>query len=409
VTAPWLAVIGIGEDGLDGLNPAARALLEAADVIAGGERHLAMLGDQAADARPDLRPWPTPLEDLFDELAAAGAAGRRVVVLATGNPMWYGVGVKLSQRFQAAEMIVLPSASAFDLACARMAWAQAETHCLTVHGRPIGMINGHLTSAARLVVLCRDGKSPREIAAELVRAGFGQSSMTALSQLGGPDEARLDGLAESWSDAPTHDFVTVAIACAAGPDARVLTRAPGLPDDAFRHDGQLTKREVRAVTLSALGPHPGGTLWDIGAGCGSIAIEWMRQSRHASAIAIESDAGRAALISENAATLGAPLLKLVIGRAPEALDGLDRPDAVFIGGGLSNDGVFEAAWRALKTGGRLVANTVTTEGEARLLALHPELGGELRRIAISRAEPKGRFTNWRSLAPVTQWSVVKSK
>jgi len=403
-SSPWLYVIGIGEDGLDGLNPAARALLEAADVFSGGERHLAMLGDEHSDRRA----WPTPLEDQFDELAAEGAAGRKVAVLATGNPMWYGVGVKLSRRFEPAEMVVVPSASAFDMVCARMAWALAETSCLTVHGRPVEQVNGHLLPNARLVILCRDGKSPREIAAELVSAGYGQSPMTALSQLGGPEEAHIEATAETWPNSPTHDFVTVAVACVAGENARSHARMPGLPDAAFRHDGQLTKREVRAVTLAALAPRPGETLWDIGAGCGSIGIEWLRTARHGSAIAIEHNTDRAALITENAAALGTPLLKLVIGRAPEALASLAPPDAIFIGGGISNDGVFAAAWDALGPGGRLVANTVTTQGEARLLALHQEFGGELRRIAISRAEPTGRFNNWRGLAPVTQWNVEKN-
>ncbi len=404
MSAPWLYVIGIGEDGITGLNPAARALLDAGDVFAGGERHLAMLGA----THTDKRPWPTPLEDQFDELAAEGAKGRKVVVLATGNPMWYGVGVKLSRRFAAAEMVVVPSASAFDMACARMAWALAETACLTVHGRPVEMINGHILPAARLIILCRDGKSPREIAGMLVKAGFGQSPMTALSQLGGPDEDRVEASAENWPDTPTHDFVTVAVACLAGPDARMYARVPGLPDSAFRHDGQMTKREVRAMTLAALAPRPGETLWDIGAGCGSIAIEWLRSAPHCQAVAIESDPARAALITENAAALGTPLLKLVIGRAPEALADLRSPDVVFVGGGLSNDGVFEAAWQALGPHGRLVANTVTTQGEARLLALQSQYGGDLRRISISRAEQKGRFSNWCSLAPVTQWATKKS-
>jgi len=403
MTAPWLSVIGIGEDGPAGLNPAARTLLEAADVIAGGDRHLAMV----ADLKADKRPWPTPLDGLFDELAAIGADGGKVAVLATGNPMWYGVGVKLSYRFSAAEMVLVPSASAFDMACAAMAWAQAETTCLTVHGRPVEMVNAHLLPCARLVVLCRDGKSPGEIAAELVKAGYGQSPMTAMSQLGGADEARIEATAATWSDTPTHDFVTVAVECLADEGARIHARVPGLPDEAFRHDGQLTKREVRATTLAALGPRPGEVLWDVGAGCGSIAIEWMRSAGHGQAIAIEANAKRAALISENAAALGTPLLKLMIGKAPEVLADLTAPNAVFIGGGISGDGVFEAAWDALNTGGRLVANTVTSQGEAKLLGLQAEFGGDLRRISISRLDPQARVSIWRGMAPVTQWAVEK--
>ena len=403
MTKPWLSVIGIGEDGLDGLSASARALLDAADIVAGGERHLAMMPKKTHD----LLKWPTPLEDLFDDLAKHGAAGRQVAVLATGNPMLYGVGVKLSMRFTADEMTVIPGSSAFDMACARLVWPQAETACLTVHGRPVETVNGHLRPGARLVLLCRDGKSPREIAAELVKLGYGGSAMTALCRMGGPNEDRIDALAADWPEEPTDDFVSVGIHCVAVDGAKAYSRAPGLPDEAFRNDGQMTKREVRAITLAALQPKPGETLWDIGAGCGSIAIEWMRAAEHGAAVAIERSKGRASLIAENAAALGTPKLELVIGTAPEALTELGQPDAVFIGGGITADGVFDAAWLALPPGGRLVANVVTAEGEARVLALHQQHGGELRRLEISRAMPRGDFNMWRALAPVTQWSVTK--
>ncbi len=402
--SPWLSVIGIGEDGLEGLSASARALLDAADIVAGGDRHLAMMPKQTHD----LLAWPTPLEDLFDDLAKHGAAGRQVAVLATGNPMWYGVGVKLSARFKPEEMTVIPGSSAFDMACARLVWPQAETACLTVHGRPVETVNGHLRPGARLVVLCRDGRSPREIAAELVKLGYGGSAMTALCRMGGPNEVRVDATAADWPDEPTDDFVSVGIHCVADDGAKAYSRSPGLPDEAFRHDGQLTKREVRAMTLAALQPKPGETLWDIGAGCGSIAIEWMRASEHGAAVAIERSKARAGLIAENSAALGTPKLELVIGAAPEALADLGQPDAVFIGGGIATDGVFDAAWQALPPGGRLTANVVTAEGEARVLALHNQFGGELRRLEISRAEPRGDFNMWRALAPVTQWSVTKS-
>jgi precorrin-6Y C5,15-methyltransferase (decarboxylating) len=262
---------------------------------------------------------------------------------------------------------------------------------------------------ARLLLLSHDGTTPALVARRLVALGYGQSRMTVLEHMGGAAERRHDSVAAAWSAERTADLNTVAIACVAGPEATVLPCVPGLPDEAFRHDGQLTKREVRAATLAALMPLPGQRLWDVGAGSGAVAIEWLRCGRSLTAFAVERDGARLALIAENARALGVPRLDIVAGAAPEALAGLAPPDAVFLGGGLTAPGVVERCWQALKPGGRFVANAVTLEGEARLLELHARIGGTLTRIAVSRAEPVGAFTGWKPLMPVTQMAAVKPR
>ena len=397
----WLAVVGIGEDGLEGLGAAARALIDGAEILVGGERHLAMI---PPDDRP-RRPWPTPLATLIDEIA--GMRGRRVCVLATGNPMWFGVGVALARRVPAEEMTVVPAPSAFALACARLGWSLGDVDTLTLHGRPVDLIVPAVQPGARLVVLSADADTPAAVAARLAALGYGPSAITVLERMGGPAERRLDGTAASWGTPAVDPFNTLAITCRAEPGVLRRPRLAGLPDDAFDHDGQMTKREVRAATLAALAPAPGERLWDVGAGSGSVSIEWARADHRNRAIAIEPRADRCSRIAGNAAALGVPLVEIVGGRAPEALAGLAPPDAVFIGGGIGADGVVEACWQALPPGGRLVANAVTLEGEAAMVRHRERLGGDLTRIAVSRAEPVGPFTGWRPLMPVTQWAVTK--
>lgn len=394
---PWLTLVGIGEDGLDGLSPVARHLVDDAEILVGGERHLALVGAHKAER---LR-WRSPLVATFDDIAAR--QGRRVVVLASGDPMWFGVGATLAGRFPPEETTVVPHAGAFSLAASRLGWPLAEVVPLTLHGRPIDRLALHLSPGARLLLLTEDGKAPAAIAAYLTARGWGPSRLTLLERLGGPEERRLEGPAAAWTHAPGADLNTLALECVAGPEARPLSRLAGLPDDAFINDGQLTKREVRAVTLAALAPLPGQTLWDVGAGSGAISIEWLRAAPGMRAFAIERDESRRDFILRNAAALGVPELNLIAGDAPAALDGLPAPDAVFVGGGLSADGLVEACLKTLKPGGRLVANAVTVEGEARLFALHSRHGGQLTRIAVSRAEPVGAFQGWRALMPVTQW------
>ena len=402
---PWLAIIGLAEDGLDGLSPAARTLLAEAEVVVGGRRHLALV----PGAGVERITWASPLAKTVAEITAR--RGRRVVVLATGDPMWYGIGVTLARTLARDELVILPALSAFSLACSRLGWPTAEVETLTLHGRPLDLVNAVVYPGARVVALSEDGATPGRVAARLTELGYGASRMVVLEHMGGPEERALEGVArdwaQDWDQERIADLNTIAIVCVAGPGAVSRPRLPGLPDEAYRHDGQLTKREVRAVTLAALAPLPGELLWDVGAGCGSVAIEWLRSARATRAVAIERDQDRRAFIAENAAALGAPTLAIVAGEAPAALDGLEAPDAVFVGGGLSTGGIIETCWEALGPGGRLVANAVTLEGEARLLAWRERVGGELRRLAISRAGEIGTLTAWRPLKPVTQLAAVK--
>jgi len=402
MTAPWLSVIGIGEDGLDGLTPIARALYDGAEIVVGGKRHLEMVPE---DGRRRI-PWPPQLLALVPEIEAL--RGRRVCVLASGDPMCFGVGVTLSRRIPIAEMVVVPAPSAFSLACARLGWPLVEMRMVTLHGRPLELAVPHLQPGAKLLVLSADRTTPGRLAALLRDTGWGGSGFTVLERMGGQGEHITRATADSWGDQEVDDLNTIAVDCVAGPETRVFPTVPGLPDDAFAHDGQLTKREVRAMTLAALAPSPGQMLWDVGAGCGSIAIEWMRSDPRSRAVAIERDDSRIALIAQNAAVLGTPFLKVVRGEAPAVLaDDLPRPDAVFIGGGITGDGVVDSCWAALPPGGRLVANVVTAEGEAAVVGHHARLGGTLTRIAVSRAEPVGGYHGWRPLMPVTQWAAVK--
>ncbi|MCG8597837.1 MAG: precorrin-6y C5,15-methyltransferase (decarboxylating) subunit CbiE [Kiloniellales bacterium] len=399
---PWLSIVGIGEDGLDGLSAAARALVEGAEVLVGGERHLAMVPE---DGRRRIV-WPKPLRAAFDEIAAHKP--RRVCVLATGDPLCFGVGRMLLQRFPIEEVAILPSPSAFSLACARLGWSLPDVETLTVHGRPVAALQSFIQPGARLLILSAGSESPAAVAALLRERRYGRSEVTVLEHLGGAKESLRSSTAEDWPDDPVAELNSIAVDCRAEPGTPLLPRTPGLPDAAFRHDGQLTKREVRAATLAALAPVQGQRLWDVGAGCGSIAVEWLRAAPRAEAVALERRSDRMALIAENAQALGVPRLAVVAGEAPAALAELEPPDAVFIGGGATVPGVFEACWAALRPGGRLVANVVTLEGEAALLRWRQEIGGALTRIAVSRAEPVGGFLGWRPLMPVTQFAAAKS-
>ncbi len=404
--AVWLSVVGLSEDGLDGLPAVARGLVDGAEVLAGGRRHLAMVPE---DGRERLV-WPTSIAAGIESLAER--RGRRVCVLASGDPFCYGIGARLAERFSMDEMTVVPAPSAFTLACARLGWSRPACETISLHGRPLERLAALLHPGARILALSWDGTTPAGAAALLRRAGYGPSRLTVLEHLGGPAERRRDGTAADWP-APgdpagrVADLNTLAVAVMPDREARPRPRVPGLPDEAFDHDGQLTKREARAVTLAALAPMPGDHLWDVGAGSGSVAIEWLRSHPRTSAVAVEPEPDRCARIAANAAALGVPDLEIVRGAAPAALAGLERPDAVFLGGGLTAPGTIEACRQALRSGGRLVANAVTVEGETVLLAAQARLGGALTRLAVARAEPVGRFTGWRPLMPVTQWILEK--
>jgi precorrin-6Y C5,15-methyltransferase (decarboxylating) len=356
-----------------------------------------------ADHPAERLRWGKPFDDSF--VAIEAHAGRRVTVLTTGDPMYYGAGAVLSRRMAQAIAAVIPAPGAFSLAASRMHWPLQHVTCLTVHGRAAESLYLHLCPGARLLILANDGDTPARIAGMLTARGFGDSRVTALEHMGGPRENRHGALARNWGDGPVADLNTVAVECVAAPDARVFSRVPGLPDGAFEHDGMMTKRETRAATLAALAPLPGQLLWDVGAGCGSVAIEWMRAGGRA--IGIENNPDRLAMAARNATLLGVPDLELVSGEAPAALAGLEKPDAVFVGGGIATEGLFEACWDALKSGGRLVANTVTIEGESALAGLHRAHGGEMARLAVSRLSPVGNLSGWKPLMQITQWQAIK--
>ncbi len=400
----WLSIIGIGEDGLPGLAPPARAVIDDAEIFVGGERHLAML---ANDPRPRLT-WDSPLRKTVAKIR--GLRGRRVCVLATGDPMAYGIGVTLTREFGMAQCLVLPGQSAFSLACARLGWSLPEVDCLTLHGRPLGLLNQHLRPNARLLILSENGQTPKQVAQMLKAAGFGDSRITVFENMGGGRDKRHEGTARTWRTwrRKVNDLNTIALHCIADPDAPRLMRPAGLPNELFQHDGQLTKREVRAVTLAALAPAPGETMWDVGAGAGSIAIEFLRAEPTAQAIAIERNAKRIANIRANGSNLGVVNLQTVKGTAPAALQGLSKPNVVFIGGGLSDGKLLQACWRALTPGGRLVANAITAEGEHELFRFMRRRGGEMTRIALSRMDAMGDLHAWRHMRPVTQYRATKS-
>ncbi|MEU6995407.1 precorrin-6y C5,15-methyltransferase (decarboxylating) subunit CbiE [Streptomyces sp. NPDC046465] len=401
---PAVTVVGIGADGWDGLPAPSRAALSDADVLIGGPRQLDLL--PAGICTGERVAWPSPLRPAVPGLLAAHA-GRRIAVLASGDPMFYGIGRALTEELGAAALRVLPHPSAVSLACARLGWPVEDIEVVTLVGRPAARLAAALHDGRRVLVLSANAASPGEVAALLRERGFGPSRLRVLEQLGGEAESSYEGTADTWSHAPGDALNVVAVECLRAPDALRLGAVPGLPDAAYENDGQLTKRYVRAATLAALAPAPGELLWDVGGGSGSIAVEWLRAHPSCRAVTVEKNAVRAERITRNAERLGVPALRVVTGAAPAALTGLPTPDAVFIGGGLTAPGLLDAGWAALPPGGRLVANTVTLESEALLTEWYRRHGGELVRLAVAQAVPVGGFTGWRQAMPVTQWSVTK--
>ena len=398
--SPWLTVVGIGEDGFKGLGRNARHALLRASRIIGGQRQLDLL---PVCIRGERELWPSPFS--LEPLLA-----RRfepVCVLASGDPMFYGVGASLARQVAADELLILPAPSSVSLAAARLGWPLQDVVTLSVVARPVAALNAHLASGVRLLVLSNDGQSPTAIAALLRASGFGPSRLSVFEHLGGAAERRIDGHAESWQDPAIAALNLVAIDCLADANTPRLSRLAGLPDSAFKHDGQLTKRDVRAMTLARLAPTPGELLWDVGAGSGSIGIEWMRAHPSCRALAIEADAGRQQLIEHNRDALGVPGLQLIRGSAPQALAGLEAPDAIFIGGGVTRDGVLDTCWQHLRPGGRLVANAVTLQSEMTLMAWRAQHGGELTRLHVAQAQPLGEFDTWRQALPITLLDVIK--
>ncbi len=397
----WLAVVGIGEDGIDGLSPAARRLVAQAAFVVGGRRHLALAGPLSAETLV----WPSPIENALDVIEAH--RGRPSCVLASGDPFFFGVGAMLMRRFAADEMICVPAPSAFALAAARLGWSQQDCALLTLHGRPLEAIVPHLQPGARILALSWDDATPANLATLLTARGMGRSRLTVCEAMGGLSERIRTTEAQSFALENVADLNTIALEVVVDRGARVLPRAAGLPDDWFEHDGQITKREIRAITLSQLAPGRGELLWDIGSGSGSVAIEWMLADPANRAVAIETRHDRAARVARNALNFGVPHLSVVTGEAPQALADLPTPDAIFIGGGASAPQMIERAIRALAPGGRLVVNAVTLETQAALVDWRARHGGELAQIAVAHADRIGRFSGWRAAMPVVQWRLAK--
>jgi precorrin-6Y C5,15-methyltransferase (decarboxylating) len=400
----WLSIVGIGEDGVKGLGENARAAISSAVIVFGGKRHLELAAQLISGK---ARPWPTPFDAEMQDVIAL--RGQDICVLASGDPFLFGVGATLSRHVSAREFVVYPAPSAFSLAASRLGWPLQETETVSLHGRSLDLVRPLLHPGRKILALTSDENGPGDIAALLTGTGFGSSQMIVLEALGGAAERIHSVQADEFGLSDVDVLNVVAIEVKAGPGARILPRAPGLDDALFEQDGQITKREIRAVTLSALAPRRGQLLWDIGAGAGSIGIEWMLADVSMRAIGIEANPERAARIRRNAAAFGVPGMQIVEGIAPAALTGLPEPDAIFIGGGGSESGVFDAAVTALKPGGRLVANAVTLEMEAVLLAAHMKLGGSLIRLEISRATAVGSMQGWKPAMPVTQWTWIKQQ
>jgi len=439
----WLHIVGVGERGVGDLPAPTRLLVSFAETVVGPARFLAGLDpiiashphpelanpelvkrrnleavarallEQVEDDMPandtgdsrTLIEWQPPVENMIDQVLAL--RGSPTVVLATGDPIWFGIGATLARELEPDEFVIHPHASAFQLAAARMHWPLQNVAAISLHGRAAEAIHPHILPGNRILALTSDATTAHFVAEMLVARGYGQSPMTALESLGGPEERITGTAAESFDAEAIGDFYVLAVDCIADSSAPLLPPVAGLPDDAFVSDGQLTKRDARAAAIARLAPFPGALLWDVGAGCGSVAIEWMRAARDASAIAFEREGERLQMIAVNAAALGVPVLRIENGDAPHSFAGMPAPDAIFLGGGVADEALFDACWEALKPGGRLVANAVTLDGEAALYARQAQFGGELVRIEIGVLDQVGAHRVLRPRLPVTQWAVVK--
>ena len=414
ISKKWLCVIGIGEDGWDDLSADARDLLYESEIVLGGERHLKML---PKDWEGERIVWSSPIREAVSKIVSwrpeDSASVQKVAIMASGDPLCYGIATKLLRHLPIEEIWIKPALTTFSLMCSRIGWSLPDVETLTIHGRPVEMLHPFVQPGAKLLVLSKGEESPEQAAKLLCERGFGKSIITVLEHLGGRKERQFSGPADSWNHPEGAALNAMAIECIPESNATILSRIPGLPDEAFFHDGQLTKREIRAVSLSRLMPVVDQVLWDVGAGCGSVAIEWMRTSPRCRAVAIEKSKSRLKLIEQNSQELGVPMLQIISGSAPEVLADLPAPDAVFIGGGLSSGNLLQTCWTALKPGGRLVANAVTLEGEQKLLQWQNEnagksgASGDLTRLSISRTEKVGKFQGWKEMRSVIQLAVIK--
>ncbi|MCW2274624.1 precorrin-6y C5,15-methyltransferase (decarboxylating) subunit CbiE [Rhodoblastus acidophilus] len=400
MSAPWLTIVGLGEDGLQGLSLAARERIAQARLVVGGARHLQLIGETAGERLA----WPSPLQEAFPRILAR--RGEPVAVLASGDPFFFGVGSLLAQIVPPADILCLPQPSAFSLAASRLGWALQDCALVTLHGRALEKILSHLQPGAKILALSWDGETPGKLAALLRERGLGASKLTVCEAMGGPRELLRTAPADGFDIQGIDPLNTIALEVL-GDGVRIPPKTPGLPDDWFEHDGQITKREMRALTLSQLAPRPRDLLWDVGAGSGSISIEWLLLDPSTRALAIEKNPERCARIRRNAASLGVPHLTLVEGEAPDALHGLEQPNAIFVGGGFTAPGLIDLCWSALAPRGRLVVNAVTLESQADLFAAQRRFGGELVQCQFAHADAVGRFRGFRPLMPSVQWSVTK--
>ena len=399
----WLAIVGINENGLDGLTPQARAAIEGADHLFGSKRHFA-IAEKLISGKTHL--WPSPPHLAIPEIQSLKP--QKICVLASGDPFNHGMGAVLARHISAQEMQVFPAPSIFSLVAARTGWAIQNLVPVALNGRPLERLLPHLQPGAQIVALCADETTPAKIAALLNTHGFGEAELSVFERIGGSKERIRHCKASEFSFSDIDRLNCVALKIPATLREKSIPLTSGLADEWFEHDGQMTKREIRAITLSALALRRGECLWDIGLGAGSIAIEWLLRDPSNRAIGFEKNRERAERAARNAKQLGVPQLVVLEGTAPDVLEGIDAPDAIFIGGGGANDGVLEAAWNILKPGGRLVMNAVSLETESVLLAAHKRYGGEMIRIAVERADTiSPQMTGWRPAMTVTQWSITK--
>ena len=403
-TTEVVRVVGIGADGWAGLPAASRAAIEKAQVLLGAPRQLSLV---PVIPGQDRRSWPSPMVPALPGFLG-GLRDRSITVLASGDPLMSGIGGTLIELLGAERVDVVPAVSSVSLAAARLCWPADSFDVITVVGRNPAAVLRSVGPGHRLIVLSSDESTPQLVAELLSGAGYGPSMLTVLSDLGSATESRLDTVAAAFPATTVPRLNLVAVQCAAASSTVVLPTVGGLPDDAFDHEGQITKRDARAAALARLTPVPGHLLWDVGAGAGSVGIEWARADPRCRTISIERDAGRAQRIARNADRLGVPGLTVQVGAAPDALTGLDPPDAIFVGGGATTPGVLGTCWEALAPGGRLVVHGVTLETEAVLARWHGHLGGELIRLSVERVEPIGSFRGWTPARPVVQWSIVKA-
>ena len=400
---PWLTIIGIGDDGWNGLTRRQQDIITAAKYIFGGKRHLDFLPETL---QAKLKPWPTPFSEGVSEIIAL--KGQSIVALVSGDPMFFGAGVTLLRYLPVDEVLVLPHPSSFSLAAARLGWALQDVDCLSINGRPIRTVIGHLQPSSRLIILCENKDSPALLAKLLTEQGFGASKMIVMEHLGGEKEKIRTQNADTFHLDECENLVLVAVQCVADNCDAGYPCYAALADKNFLNDGQLTKQDIRAVTMAHLAPKWGEVLWDVGAGSGSISIEWLRATKGARAYAIEKNPERQDIISKNADHFGVIGLHLIKGEAPLCLSGLERPDAIFIGGGFTRPDLFDCCWQSLKSGGRLVVNAVTLETNAILQSEARKIGARLIHISLAEAEPLGNFHVWRGALPITMMIARKT-